>query len=146
MTTVMCFGTFDGLHQGHHSYFAQAKEIGKRLVVVVARDETVVEVKGQLPATNERDRLASVREHPLVDEAHLGQPGDKYEIIERVRPEIVLLGYDQTAFTTDLETELARRGLKVDIRRALPYLPKVFKSSYLQAVEDTTEVDRDFFE
>lgn len=133
---VMCFGTFDGLHAGHEDYFRQAKELGDELFVVVARDVTVVDVKGDLPARNEQDRLATVVEHPFVDEARLGYPDDKYRIIEEVKPEVLCLGYDQEAFTENLDMELARRGLSVMIIRCEPYMPDLYKSSLLRGMRE----------
>ncbi len=140
---VMCFGAFDGLHPGHDDYFRQAKEHGDELFIVVARDTTVVDVKGNLPAVNEEDRLASVLEHPLVDDARLGYPGDKYKIIEEVKPDFLCLGYDQEAFTENLDAELARRGLAATIVRCEPYFPDMYKSSLLRGMreEEPTSVE-----
>lgn len=130
--TVLCFGTFDGLHPGHEDYFRQAKELGERVVVIVARDETVEAVKGRLPRQNEDVRLAAISSHPLVSQACLGLSGDKYRIIEEVRPDIILLGYDQQAFTEELEKALHERGLSCTVRRAKAYKPEVYKSSLLR--------------
>ncbi len=131
MTTVLCFGTFDRLHPGHEDYFRQAKDLGECVVVIVARDETVLSVKGRRPRQSEQDRLAAVSSHPLVAKARLGLPGDKYQVIEEVRPDIILLGYDQQAFTDDLEKTLRERGLSCTVRRARAYKPEVYKSSLL---------------
>lgn len=136
---VMCFGTFDALHPGHEDYFRQAKEYGDELIVVVARDTTVVDVKGNLPANNEEDRLSAVLEHPLVDDARLGHPGDKYRIVEEINPDIIALGYDQEAFTENLDAELARRGLSANIVRCEPFFPDQYKSSLLRGMRE--EVD-----
>jgi len=133
MTTVLCFGTFDGLHPGHEDYFRQAREIGERVVVVVARDETVIAVKGHTPRIHEAHRVSMVHDHALVHEARLGYPGDKYQIIEEIHPDIILLGYDQQAFVDRLISAVQERGLVVDIRRAKPYHPEVYKSSKLYA-------------
>ena len=141
--TVMCFGTFDGLHPGHEDYFKQAREHGDKLVVVVARDNTVVDVKGNLPATNEAERLYKVQEHPLVDEAMLGYPDDKYRVIEEIQPDIICLGYDQEAFTDTLDVELTRRGLAASVIRCQPYFPDTYKTSLLRGVRVT---DDDFAE
>lgn len=139
----MCFGTFDGLHQGHEDYFRQALLQGDRLIVVVARDVTVVDVKGDLPATNENERLLAITNHPLVDEAMLGNVDDKYRIIEEVQPDVICLGYDQESFTDTLDFELARRGLAANVVRCEPYYPDVFKSSLLRGARIT---DDDFQE
>ncbi len=136
---VMCFGTFDGLHPGHEDYFRQAKEYGDELVVIVARDITVMDVKGNLPANGEGHRLNVVSEHPLVDDARLGHPGDKYRVIEDVNPDFICLGYDQEAFTENLDAELARRGLSAAIVRLEPFFPDQYKSSLLRGMRE--EVD-----
>lgn len=137
--TVMCFGTFDGLHQGHDDYFRQSREQGDRLVVVVARDVTVVDVKGDLPATNEQDRLRAIQDHPLVDEGVLGYHDDKYRIIQEIQPDVICLGYDQEAFTDSLDVELARRGLAASVVRCEPFYPDTFKSSLLRGARVTDE-------
>jgi FAD synthetase len=131
MSTVLCFGTFDGLHPGHEDYFRQAKELGDRLVVVVARDETVKIVKDRASLQDEHARLRAVEAHPLVDEARLGWPGDKYRIIEDIRPDVLLLGYDQQAFTEALEETLRSRGLSCKVMRAKAFQPDIYKSSKL---------------
>lgn len=137
--TVLCFGTFDGVHQGHEDYFRQAREQGDQLVVVVARDVTVVDVKGNLPSINESDRLLTIQNHPMVDEAMLGYADDKYRVIEEIQPDIICLGYDQEAFTDTLDIELARRGLAATIFRCQPYFPDTFKSSLLRGARVTDE-------
>ena len=141
--TVMCFGTFDGLHPGHEDYFRQAREHGDRLVVVLARDATVVDVKGDLPANNEQDRLAVVQQHVLVDEAVLGNLDDKYRVIEEYQPDVICLGYDQETFTDTLDVELTRRGLATAVFRCEAYFPDTFKSSLLRGAR---VADEDFQE
>ena len=102
-------------------------------MVVVARDETVQEVKRRAARFDQEARLQAVSSHPLVDQALLGLPGDKYEIIEQIKPTVILLGYDQTTFTDRLTEELTARGLTVDMKRAEPYHPEIYKSSKLYA-------------
>ena len=128
---ALCFGTFDGLHPGHEDYFRQAKALAEELAVVVARDATVLEVKGNLPATNELDRLRAVEDHPLVDRAMLGYPDDRYRVIEDVQPDLICLGYDQHSFTGELEVKLTERGIEATILRCEPFYPETYKSSLL---------------
>lgn len=132
MTRVMCFGTFDGVHPGHASYFCQAKELGDEVIVVVARDATVLNVKGQLPSMNEDDRLRTVLSHPAVSHAQLGNHEDKYQVIVELKPDILLLGYDQHAFTDKVKEILAERGVHVHVMRAKSYMPHVYKTSLLR--------------
>ena len=72
MIKVMAFGTFDILHPGHLFYLAQAKKLGNKLIVIVARDNTVKRVKIRPPEHNENERLKKVQAQEYVDEAVLG--------------------------------------------------------------------------
>lgn len=131
MKTVMCFGTFDGLHKGHYFYLKQARKYGDKLVVVVARDSTVKQTKNTNPIRNQDKRLAEVKKCKLVDKAVLGYAGDKLMIIDEIKPDVLCLGYDQKAFTTQLKAKLNDRGLTPKIVRIKPHKPEIYKSSKL---------------
>ncbi len=127
----MVTGTFDGLHQGHFDLFRQAREHGKKLVVVVARDKTVLAVKGRIPRKKEQERLLAVQQCELVHEAVLGNQEDPYRVIGRIKPDVICLGYDQKAFTETLKERLREMGLKTVIMRAKSYYPEKYHSSLL---------------
>jgi FAD synthetase len=127
---VLVFGTFDVLHRGHLDFFRQAREYGK-VVAVVARDSTVLKVKGKPPLHGEEERLLKVQ--GIVGTAMLGRTDDMYRIIEDVKPDIICLGYDQVSFTKDLKKELKRRALEVKVLRLRPYKPHVYKSSKMRS-------------
>ena len=128
MKKVMVFGTFDILHQGHLDLFRQAREHGDFLIAVVARDRTVEEVKGEGPEHDEKERLAEVAKH--VDKAVLGHLGSKHQVIEEEKPDVLCLGYDQEAFTKDLEK------FDIPIIRLNPFAPETYKSSKLKNASD----------
>ncbi|MDO8741273.1 MAG: adenylyltransferase/cytidyltransferase family protein [Candidatus Woesearchaeota archaeon] len=133
MITVLVFGTFDIVHPGHMNFLKQAKKHADKLVVVVARDLTVKALKGRFPENNEERRLKNIKKLPYVDEAMLGSLGnDKYEIIEKIKPDVIALGYDQYFFTEDLKKELKKRGILADIVRLKPYKEEIYKSSKLK--------------
>lgn len=138
-TTVMCFGTFETLHAGHEDYFRQAREHGDRVIVVVARDATVMDVKGDAPGLGEEERLELVESHAYVDEAVLGYDEDKYRVIEEIQPDVICLGYDQEEFADNLDIELARRGIAATIVRCEPYFESTVKSSLLRGARVTSE-------
>ena len=46
---VMAFGTFDILHEGHENFLKQAKALGNFLLVVIARDKTVKQIRANHP-------------------------------------------------------------------------------------------------
>jgi FAD synthetase len=133
MTKVLAFGTFDIFHPGHEHFLRQAKSYGDELVVVVARDSTVRELKKSRPVHDEFFRLGVIRALDYVDDARLGYEGeDKYKIIEDIRPDIICIGFDQEAFTQGLDKKLLERGLKAKIIRIDAYKPEHFKSSHLR--------------
>jgi FAD synthetase len=132
MKRVLVFGTFDGLHPGHVNFFGQAKKLGDQLIAVVARDATVNVVKGHFPKRSELLRLKAVKQCKLVDEAVLGNLGDPYEIIKKIRPDIIALGYDQTSFITALPEYIKKENLNVEIVRLKPYKPENYKSSLIK--------------
>jgi len=130
MKRVMLFGTFDILHEGHLNLFKQAKNYGDYLIVVVARDSTVEDVKQHKTLYNENQRLTAVQK--VVDLAVLGNKDDKHKVIEEHKPDVICLGYDQKAFTETLESELKKRNLKAKIIRLKPFKEDIFKSSKIK--------------
>jgi FAD synthetase len=129
---VLVFGTFDYFHEGHRHFLRQAKKHGDCLVVIVARDKTVQQLKGKRPGHTELERLDAVEKSGLADEVLLGgAEGDKYKVIEQVKPDVICLGYDQKFFAEGLQEELRKRGLKVKIVRLLAYKPGKYKSSII---------------
>ena len=126
----MAFGSFDILHEGHKHYLKEAKSYGDYLIAVVARDENILKFKGRKPKHDENYRLGEVKKLGFVDEAVLGDKEDVFEVLEKFKPDIICLGYDQKS--GNLEEELKKRGLKADIVRAKPFEPEIYKSSKLK--------------
>jgi cytidyltransferase-like protein len=100
---VLVFGTFDGLHTGHHFVLRQAKIRGTYLIVAIARDKHVQELKHKIPQHRERVRLEAVQQLPFVDEARLSDEQlGSFAIINEVHPDLIVLGHDQTALEESL--------------------------------------------
>ena len=135
MKTVLAMGTFDMLHPGHLHYLEEAKKHGDRLVVVVARDETAAKERKQKPVVHEKDRLRLVQQLRVVDKAVLGNVGDKLAIVEKVKPDVICLGYDQHINAQELEKELLKRGLQINVVRLTAFKENLYKSSILKKTE-----------
>ena len=130
--TYRDFGTYDLFHLGHEYHLKKAAKYGK-LYVVVARDETVLERKGKNAINNEVERLKKLNKQKFIHKAVLGNLKDKYKIIEKIKPNIICLGYDQTHFTKNLKEELKKRRLNPRIIRfRKAHKPHIYKSSMLR--------------
>jgi len=139
---VMVFGTFDNLHPGHLNYFWQARRFGAKgieldnveLIIIVARDKNVLQIKGKLPHQKERIRVAKVREALRLanwsGRAVLGSPSNQWLVLKKYQPQIVALGYDQRTDIKKLKEVLAGAGLFCKIKRLKSYHPEKYKSSY----------------
>ena len=64
-------------------------------------------------------RLRIVQALKPVDEAILGNNnGDFYSTVQSIKPDIIMLGYDQTFDEKELEDSLKERGMDIRILRA----------------------------
>ena len=105
---VFLAGTFDILHPGHIELMKWASSFGK-LYVVVARDINAVKSKGRRPVLPESVRLEIVRSIRYVYEARLGDETDIFRPIEDIRPDIIVLGPDQSISEEVVAGEVERR-------------------------------------
>lgn len=98
---VLASGVFDLLHLGHVKFLEEAKKAGgenAELIVIIARDSTVQKTKGRKPVMPENQRRTLVESLKVVDEAVLGfENFDLAEVINKIKPDVIALGYDQAA-------------------------------------------------
>jgi len=128
----MIFGTFDLIHAGHLRLLQQARQLGGRLIVIVARDKTVARIKGEAPFHPERLRREILSHIDLVDEAILGDAKDVYKIVRERRPEVIALGYDQQVFVKELKTRLKVWRIGTRLVRLKPYRPGLYKTGKIK--------------
>jgi FAD synthetase len=117
---VLASGAFDLLHLGHVKFLEEAKRAGgenAELIVIIARDNTVERVKGRKPIVPEDQRRALVESLKVVDLAVLGLENlDVKQVVTKIKPEIIALGYDQKQMLHDVESYLmAHPNLPVKI-------------------------------
>ena len=135
MRVGLLFGTFDGLHEGHRAMLKEAKLHADKLVVALALDEVVTELKGRAPLHSWADRSRALVESGLVHEVIAGdrQLG-MYTAITLHAPNAILVGYDQISLVKDLRRFLTESSLSIPIIILKPYKPDQFKSSLLNSV------------
>jgi len=111
---VLAGGVFDIIHPGHIYFLGQAKRKGDFLVVVVATKKRGKERKLINSQEKRAEIVASLKP---VDMAVVGNSGNILDIVEELKPHLIVLGPDQKFSQTQLEQELKGRGLKTRIWR-----------------------------
>lgn len=134
MKKVLTFGSFDPLHEGHKQAFRQSRAYGNYLIVVVARDSTIVQQKQRQPQAGEKERLQAVAAAEGVDEARLGEVNpEAYALLGELDFDVLALGYDQAPSDEEVRRHLQAAGKgQVEVVRLTPYKPELFKSKYLR--------------
>ena len=94
MKKVMVGGVFSTLHPGHEFFLKKAREFGDFLVVVIASDKTLIMKKGTTDRTAEQRRKA-IKDLGIADRVVIGDNEDWFRIVEKERPDVIVLGYDQ---------------------------------------------------
>lgn len=130
MKKVLIFGDFDLVHPGHIHFMREAKKEADELIVAVTCSSVINQLKGRKPMYSERERLKAVRAVPIVTRVLLGDKQLKsFSVIQRVRPNVICVGYDQRALEKELRAYIASNELIIPVRRLTAYHPETFKSS-----------------
>ncbi len=91
---VFTNGCFDILHVGHVRYLGQARLMGDTLIVGLNTDRSFESVKGRKPYTPEDERREMLEALWAVDEVILFDEGTPLELINKIRPDILVKGSD----------------------------------------------------
>ncbi len=94
---VFTNGCFDILHHGHLDLLAQSADFGNKLVVGLNTDASVRTLKGpERPVTNENDRAFQLASLLVVDGVCLFDEPTPAELIEIIKPDVLVKGGDYT--------------------------------------------------
>ena len=95
---VFTNGCFDILHLGHVDYLEKARDLGGRLVLGLNTDESVRKLKGpQRPINNEESRARLLAALSFVDIVVLFSEDTPYNLIQELKPDILVKGNDYLA-------------------------------------------------
>lgn len=130
MTTVLAFGAFDGLHEGHAHFLGEAAALGDRLVVALATDEAIRTLKQHEPRHTFDERREALRLMPPVEDIVASDASGKFSVIDDVRPDMIAIGYDQDELDTALRIWMANER-HVPVTRITSHEPERYKSSLL---------------
>jgi D-glycero-beta-D-manno-heptose 1-phosphate adenylyltransferase len=93
---VFTNGVFDILHRGHVTYLDQAAQLGNVLIVAINTDASAKRLgKGpERPLNTQNDRMALLAALSCVDLVTVFNEDTPYNIIEQLRPDILVKGGD----------------------------------------------------
>lgn len=95
---VFTNGCFDILHIGHVDYLEKARELGDKLVLGLNTDASVSRIKGpQRPIVNEESRSRVIAALGFVDAVTFFDEETPKELIEALKPDILVKGNDYLA-------------------------------------------------
>ena len=107
---VFTNGCFDVLHFGHVHYLLQAKELGDILVIGLNSDDSVRRLKGPTrPINGEKERAFVLAALACVDYVVLFGEDTPKELIETVRPDVLVKGGDYD-ITTIVGADFVQRN------------------------------------
>ena len=126
--TVLAGGVFDIIHPGHIHTLNAAKALGDVLVVAIATDKTAQKMKKRQPLHNQELRRELVSCLSMVDKAIVGHEDDIFETVRAIKPDIIVLGYDQVHQEQFISDGCKRIKLDVEIVRLQSPVPKLSSS------------------
>ncbi len=112
--TVFTNGCFDILHTGHVSYLQKAAQEGNHLIVAINTDRSVRELKGDSrPVTSQDDRACVIAALASVDAVVFFDESTPLQVIETLRPDVLVKGGDYTREQVVGATEVESWGGRV---------------------------------
>ena len=125
---VLAGGVFDIIHPGHIHTLNAAKALGSILVVAIATDKTAEKMKKRPPLHNQELRRELVSCLSMVDKAIVGHEDDIFQTVKEVKPNIIVLGYDQIHQEKFISDGCKRINLNVEIVRLQSPVPHLSSS------------------
>lgn len=132
MKRVLVFGTFDGIHPGHLFFLREAKKYGDTLAVVVTCDRHVRLFKKKGACFTERERVSLVQALRWVDSARVGDRGEEWTMIKKLKPQVICAGYDQNINHPGLAAQCAALKIQPRMVRIRAYYQKKYKTTLLR--------------
>lgn len=123
LTKTIAFtnGVFDILHAGHISSLSQAAREADVLVVGINSDESVKHLKGdKRPVNDEAQRATLVASLVMVDAVIIFNEDTPLQLINLVKPDVLVKGGDYTIETIVGAKEVIDAGGRVVINPVLP--------------------------
>lgn len=95
LKTVFTNGCFDIIHRGHIEYLVKARALGDLLIIGLNSDISVLKNKGQgRPIQDQESRAVILASMTFVDAIIFFDEYTPYELIEKIKPDILVKGGD----------------------------------------------------
>ena len=113
---VFTNGCFDILHIGHISLLAEARRKGDRLIVGLNSDSSVRQLKGPMrPIVGERERSQVLAALNAVDAIVIFSDATPLQLIQVIRPDVLVKGGDYTKDTVVGASEVQAWGGRLEL-------------------------------
>ena len=134
---VFTNGRFDLLHPGHMDYLQKAKTLGDVLIVALNSDDSVRQIKGESrPVNSLNDRMAMLAALECVDFVTSFQEDTPYNLIDAIKPDILVKGGDYTKDEIVGADIVEDNGGEVKI---LDFLPGYSSSDLIKRIQKLNE-------
>ena len=118
---VFTNGCFDLLHKGHRDLIKQSFSFGDILIVGLNSDESVKQLKGEgRPMQNEIERKTALLNTGCVNEVYIFDDDTPMELINLIKPDILVKGGDYTPNEIVGYKEVTSSGGEIKIVQLTP--------------------------
>ena len=141
ISVVLTGGVYDIIHPGHIYTLKKSKKMGDVLIVSIATDKRVKKIKNKKPLNNEKKRASLVSAIRYVDHALVGSKKNIFDIVKKIKPDIITIGYDQKHNMIGLKKLAVENKMKIRVVKLDSPIPKV-KSSLIinRNIQKETEI------
>ena len=88
---ILSGGCFNLIHLGHIYFLKEVKKLGGKLIIVLTNDKN-----NKKPyAISAKKRKRALESLNIADKVLIGDSKDKTKIVKKIKPSIIVLGYDQ---------------------------------------------------
>jgi len=116
MKKILVGGVFSIIHPGHIYFLKKAKSLGDHLTVVLTHDNNVKKKNGILFVTA-KERKNVIEAIKYVDSVVIGDEMNFFKPIKKVKPDVIVFGYDQKFDMVWLRNTLKKNKMTCKIER-----------------------------
>ncbi len=137
MKKILVFGSFDLIHPGHIYFLKKAATLGDYLILCLTRDTIYKKQKNHPPLFKEKERQKILESLKYINKVILGDNDLKkianYNIIKKIKPDIIALGYDQNINYQKLRQINEKIKKEIKIFKIRAYKRNFFSSNKIKS-------------